>query len=77
MYHQPLYPEGTPEYAAYKAELTEELRKWVAGEPPYAREAEEEPYSPYGRRSQKDLGLTEEDAELLVRHLNEGKKEKA
>lgn len=26
------FPEGTPEYAAYRAELRTELAKWVAGE---------------------------------------------
>lgn len=32
---QPRFPEGTPEYAAYAAELREELAKFVAHEPPY------------------------------------------
>lgn len=32
---QPRFPQGTPEYDAYAAELREELRKWVAHEPPY------------------------------------------
>jgi hypothetical protein len=31
----PRFPEGTPEYAAYAAELKTELGKWVAGEAPY------------------------------------------
>jgi hypothetical protein len=31
----PRYPAGTPEYAAYAAELYEELDKWSRGEPPY------------------------------------------
>lgn len=31
----PRYPEGTPEYDAYAAELREELRKWANHEPPY------------------------------------------
>lgn len=75
MYHQPLYPTGTPEYAAYEAELKEELRKWVAGEPPYTRDVEDEPYNPFGRRNVRDLGLTEEDVEALCRHLNKDKEE--
>jgi hypothetical protein len=33
----PLYPKGTPEYAAYEAELKTELAKFQAGEPPYDR----------------------------------------
>lgn len=31
----PRYPKGTPEYEAYERELQTELRKFVAGEPPY------------------------------------------
>lgn len=31
----PRYPEGTPEYRAYAAELRGELAKWAAGEAPY------------------------------------------
>ncbi len=31
----PQYPEGTPEYDAYVAELKPELAKFVKGEPPY------------------------------------------
>lgn len=31
----PRYPEGTPEYAAYAAELRAELAKWANYEPPY------------------------------------------
>lgn len=31
----PRFPEGTPEYAAYKAELDVELAKFAKGEPPY------------------------------------------
>jgi hypothetical protein len=31
----PLYPAGTPEYAAYADELRIELDKFAAGEPPY------------------------------------------
>ena len=30
------FPAGTPEYAAYKTALLAELKKFVAGEPPYA-----------------------------------------
>ena len=29
------YPPGTPEYDEYRGKLTEELRKFVAGESPY------------------------------------------
>jgi hypothetical protein len=75
--YMPRYPKGTPEYAAYEAELKEELRKWAAGEPPYVSDVEGEPYNPFGKRNTRDLGLTEEDAELLLRHLNEDKEEKA
>jgi hypothetical protein len=32
---EPRYPAGTPEYEAYKAELTTELAKFAAGEAPY------------------------------------------
>ncbi len=32
---QPRFPEGTPEYAAYAAELRAELRKFANHEPPY------------------------------------------
>jgi hypothetical protein len=32
---KPRYPEGTPEYAAYKAALTDELDKWKRREAPY------------------------------------------
>jgi hypothetical protein len=34
---KPRYPEGTPEYAAYKAALTDELDKWKRREAPYDR----------------------------------------
>lgn len=34
----PRHPEGTPEYAAYAAELKAELAKFAAGEAPYAYE---------------------------------------
>lgn len=37
--HAPVrFPEGTPEYAAYRRELTAELTKFTAGEPPYQRD---------------------------------------
>jgi hypothetical protein len=36
---RPRFPEGTPEYAAYRRELTAELAKFTAGEPPYDRPA--------------------------------------
>jgi hypothetical protein len=32
---QPKYPEGTPEYERYAAELRAELVKFAKGEPPY------------------------------------------
>jgi hypothetical protein len=32
---QPAFPKGTPEYAAYEAQLRIELAKFVAGEAPY------------------------------------------
>lgn len=32
---EPAYPKGTPEYEEYRKKLKEELRKWVAHEPPY------------------------------------------
>ena len=32
----PRFPEGTPEYDAYRAGLKAELAKWVAGEGEYA-----------------------------------------
>lgn len=32
-----MYPEGTPEYEAYAANLRAELAKWVAGEGEYAQ----------------------------------------
>lgn len=80
MYHQPLYPAGTPEYEAYRAELQTELDAWVERwkdvDPlsfdygTVERKLVDKGYSPYGRRNQKDLGLTEEDAEMLLRHLN-------
>lgn len=34
----PRFPEGTPEYAAYAAQLGPELAKFAAGEPPYGHE---------------------------------------
>lgn len=35
------FPEGTPEYEAYRAELTVELDKFARSEPPYDRMARE------------------------------------
>jgi hypothetical protein len=32
---EPIYPQGTPEYAAYAKELREELAKFAACQPPY------------------------------------------
>lgn len=32
---EPIYPEGTPEYEAYRAELRTELTKWARGDHPY------------------------------------------
>lgn len=32
---KPRFPEGTPEYEAYAAQLRAELAKFAAGEPPY------------------------------------------
>lgn len=87
MYPQPLYPEGTPEYEAYRAELQTKLDAWVQRwkdvDPlsfdyyTVERKLGGKGYSPYGRRSRKDLGITEEDAELLLKHLSEDKEEKA
>ena len=36
---QPRFPEGTPEYDAYRAELAVELAKFAAGEAPYEFDA--------------------------------------
>jgi hypothetical protein len=49
----PKYPEGTPEYAAYVAELIPELEKFARREPPYDGSTRSrccgEPMSPEGR----------------------------
>lgn len=44
-WREPCFPKGTPEYAAYEAELKTELGKWAAGETPYGYPAkvEQEP----------------------------------
>ncbi len=49
---QPRFPEGTPEYAAYRAELTEELGKFARGEEPY----------PYEPKTTADLNVPPERA---------------
>jgi len=36
----PEYPEGTPEYDAYAAELRAELDKWRRGDPPYSYDSD-------------------------------------
>ncbi len=46
------FPEGTPEYAAYRAELTEELGKFARGEEPY----------PYEPKTTADLNVPPERA---------------
>lgn len=44
----PRFPEGTPEYAAYAAQLGPELAKFAAGEPPYGHEqATDLPHEPF------------------------------
>lgn len=43
---QPQFPIGTPEYAAYEAELKEELGKFARGEEPYPYEPEQDSEHP-------------------------------
>lgn len=54
----PRFPKGTPEYEAYRKELTAELGKFACGEDPY----------PYVKSPSPESGAGESSAEDLIHH---------
>ena len=68
---EPRFPEGTPEYEAYRTKLLEELGKFSRGESPYEY-TPEKPFTPYGRGCARALDITEEDMAVLLESVRFG-----
>lgn len=65
------FPPGTPEYAAYMAELTEELAKFSRREAPYDQEPEVDPAR--NTRALKLMGMNADDIKAAVNYLENNK----